>query len=79
MILNWKGGRLMQVAKIIELIGESTTGWEDAIQNAVKNASTTVDHITGVEVLNLTANVQNGEVVGYKANVKMAFGVRDNR
>jgi len=69
----------MEIAKVIELIGESNTGWEDAIKNAVKNASKTVDHITGVEVLNLTANVQNGEVVEYKANVKMAFGVDNNR
>lgn len=69
----------MEIAKVIELIGESKTGWEDAIRNAVKNASQTVDHITGVEVLNLTANVQNGEVVEYKANVKMAFGVERDR
>ncbi len=69
----------MEIAKVIELIGESNTGWEDAIKNAVKNASQTVDHISGVEVLNLTANVQNGEVVEYKANVKMAFGVDNNR
>lgn len=69
----------MQIAKVIELIGESNTGWEDAIKSAVRNASETVDHITGVEVLNLTANVQNGEVVGYKANVKLAFGVEEDR
>ena len=69
----------MQIAKVIELIGESNTGWEDAIKSAVRNASETVDHITGVEVINLTANVQNGEVVGYKANVKLAFGVEEDR
>ncbi|NLX91023.1 MAG: dodecin domain-containing protein [Firmicutes bacterium] len=69
----------MQIAKVIELIGESNSGWEDAIKSAVRNASQTVDHITGVEVLNLTANVQNGEVVGYKANVKLAFGVEEDR
>jgi len=69
----------VQIAKVIELIGESNSGWEDAIKSAVRNASQTVDHITGVEVLNLTANVQNGEVVGYKANVKLAFGVEEDR
>lgn len=63
------------MAKVMELIGESDRGWEDAIRNAVRNASQTVPNITGVEVLNLTANVQNGEVVEYKANVKMAFGM----
>jgi flavin-binding protein dodecin len=36
-----------------------------------------VDNITGVEVLNLTANIENGDVSEYKVNVKLAFGVRD--
>ncbi|RJX23656.1 MAG: dodecin domain-containing protein [Dethiobacter sp.] len=67
----------MGVAKVIELIGESNLGWEDAVKDAVERASKTVDNITGIEVLNLTANIDNGEVVEYKANVKLAFGVRD--
>ncbi len=66
----------MGVAKVIELIGESNEGWEDAVRDAVMRASDTVEGITGVEVLNLTANVSDGDVVEYKANVKLAFGVR---
>ncbi|MDO9535258.1 MAG: dodecin family protein [Bacillota bacterium] len=66
----------MGVAKVIELIGESNTGWEDAVKDAVIKASETVDGISGVEVLNLTAHVDDGKVVEYKANVKLAFGVR---
>lgn len=65
------------VAKVIELIGESNSGWEDAVKDAVHKASQTVDNITGIEVLNFTANVEQGEVIEYKANVKLAFGVRD--
>ncbi len=68
---------MMGVAKVIELIGESNLGWEDAVKDAVSRASKTVDNITGIEVLNLTANIDNGEVVEYKANIKLAFGVRD--
>lgn len=66
----------MVVAKVIELIGESNLGWEDAVKDAVEKASQTVEGITGVEVLNLTAHVDDGNVVEYKANVKLAFGVR---
>ena len=43
------------VASVIEVIGESTESWEDAVNNAVEAAAKTVQHITGVEVLNLTA------------------------
>ncbi|MDW7652026.1 MAG: dodecin family protein [Bacillota bacterium] len=65
----------MTVAKIVELVGESNVGWEDAVKNAVSDASRTVDNITGVEIYNLTASIDNGKIVEYKANVKVAFGV----
>jgi len=38
------------VAKVIELIGSSTTGWEDAAANAVKEAAKTVKNIRHVYV-----------------------------
>ncbi len=69
----------MTVAKVIELVGESNVGWEDAVRNAISDASKTVDNITGVEVYNLTANVHEGKIRDYKANVKLAFGVMDRR
>ncbi len=67
----------MSIAKVIELVGESQVGWEDAVRNAVKDASKTVENINGVEVYNMTANVDNGEIRDYKVNVKLAFGVLD--
>lgn len=65
----------MTVVKIIELLGESQVSWEDAVKKAVGEASKTVHGITGVEVLNLTADVKNGALVDYKANVQVAFAV----
>ncbi len=67
----------IEVAKVIELIGQSESSWDDAIKSAVRRAAKTVDNITGLEVLNLTASVNNGEVMEYKANVKLAFGVNN--
>ncbi len=63
------------VVKIIELVGVSKESWEDAAQNAVREASKTLDNITGVEVLHCTGNVENGKITEYKANVKIAFGL----
>jgi len=73
---NIKGEKKMGVAKVIELIGESNIGWEDAVKDAVNKASETVDGISALEVVNLTAHVDDGDVVEYKANVKLVFGVR---
>ncbi|MBX5463928.1 MAG: dodecin domain-containing protein [Clostridia bacterium] len=69
----------MAVVKIIELVGESPNSWQEAVQNAIQEAAKTVDHITGVEVLNATANVRDNRLTEYKANVKVAFVVDSNR
>ncbi|HOC06348.1 MAG: dodecin family protein [Bacillota bacterium] len=67
----------MSVYKVIELVGESSSGWQGAVEDAVQRAAKTVDGITGVELLNMTAKVKDGRVVGWKANVKAAFEVQD--
>ncbi|HXL05060.1 MAG: dodecin domain-containing protein [Firmicutes bacterium] len=65
----------MSVVKVVELLGESTTSWEDAVQEAISAACKTIRNITGVEVLNMTASIENGEIAKYKANVNVAFSV----
>ena len=66
----------MSVYKVIELVGESSSGWQDAVEDAVEKAAKTVDGINGVELVNMTAKVDNGKIVGWKANVKAAFEVK---
>ncbi|HEY8487015.1 MAG TPA: dodecin family protein [Limnochordales bacterium] len=67
----------MAVVKVIELVGESPIGWEDAVRQAVRQAARTIRHISGVEVLNWTANVDptDGSITEYKADVQIAFRV----
>jgi Uncharacterized conserved protein len=65
----------MGVVKVIELVGTSRQNWTDAVDNAVGEASRTLDDILGVEVTNFTANIDNGRIVEYKADVKVAFQV----
>lgn len=67
----------MSVFKVIELVGESSAGWQDAVEDAVERASQTIDGIAGVELVNMTAQVKNGRVVGWRANVKAAFEVQN--
>lgn len=66
------------VIKVIELVGASDLSWEDAVQVAVKEASKTIRGITGVEVVNWTGKVDpQGDLVGYRANVQVAFEVEN--
>ncbi len=65
----------MTVVKVVELVGESKTSWQDAVEQAVKQAAQTVRNISGVEVKNWTANVSGDSIVEYKADVHVAFTV----
>lgn len=58
--------------KVAELVGESPDSWKDAVQSAVSEASRNLRNIVAVEVVNFTANVENGRLVEYKANLKVA-------
>jgi len=65
----------MAVSKIIELVGNSTVGWEDAARFAVAAAAKSLHGITDVEVTSWTASVRDGDIVEYRAAVKIAFVV----
>lgn len=62
--------------KVIEVIGISDEGFEDAIHRAVAKASESVKGITGVEVVNMNAKVVDGAVSQYRVTCKLAFAVR---
>jgi len=67
----------MSIIKVVELIGISDKGWEEAARIAVKGASQTIKNITGVEIVSNTASVKDGELTEFKACVKVAFLLTD--
>jgi hypothetical protein len=69
----------MTTVKIIKVLGTSEESWETAAEEAVREASRTVDDITGVEVDDWTADVEDGEITEYKATVEVAFPVHSNQ
>ena len=68
---------MTSVAKVIEIIGSSEKGWEEAAQAAVSEAKKTIHEIHGVEITNMTAKVDPniGSITEYRAGVKVSFGV----
>ncbi|MDX1370986.1 MAG: dodecin family protein [Nitrososphaeraceae archaeon] len=68
---------MTHVAKIIEIIGSSEKGWEDATQVAIDEARKTIHGITGVEVVDMTAKVDpdTNRIKLYRVCVKIAFGI----
>jgi flavin-binding protein dodecin len=65
----------MAVKKIIELVGSSPKGWDEAAGSAVKEAAKTVRNITSVHVVSNTAKVQRNRITEYRALVRIAFTV----
>jgi len=61
--------------KVIEVIGISPESFDDAVNQAVAKAAESITGITGIEVENLSATVQNGAISSYRATLKLAFVV----
>jgi dodecin len=68
---------MTHIAKIIEIVGSSDKGWEEAAQVAVDEAKKTLHGIHGIEITDMTAKVDpdSGKITQYRAAVKVAFGV----
>ena len=69
----------MPVVKIIELVGCSSKGLQDAVECAVKEAAKTIRNLRGVDILSWTAKIENNKIVEYCANVKISFLVEEER
>jgi flavin-binding protein dodecin len=67
----------MPIVKIIEVIASSEKGIDDAIDNAVKEASKTVRNIDSVFVKNIKAHVKDGKVSTYGVICKISFRLED--
>lgn len=64
---------MSSIAKVIEVIAESDTSWDDAVNNAVAEAAKTVDNITEVWVGGMKALVENNKVARYRITAKVTF------
>ena len=63
----------MSVAKFIELSGQSSESFEDAVREAVQRASRTIRNIKSVWAKEFEAEVQGNNVTQFRVVVKIAF------
>jgi len=61
------------VYKVIEVIGTSPKSWEEAARTAVATASKSLRDLRIAEVGLLDMKVEEGQVVAYRARVKLSF------
>lgn len=62
----------MSLAKVIEVMAEGIS-MEEAVENAVIEASKTVHNIKGVYVEHINAIVEDNTITKYRLNLKITF------
>jgi dodecin len=63
----------MTVARVIELSATSDKSFEDAINMAVKRATSTLRNVESAWVKDQNVMIENGNITGYKANLAITF------
>lgn len=76
-IINRKN-KAMSVLKVIEILGNSTVSFEDAVQNVINETSKTVKNIKSVYIQDMQTTVNNNKITEYRINTKVSFGILDD-
>lgn len=63
----------MSVARVTEISSLSSTSFEDAIQQAITRASSTLRGVTSAWVKEQRVIVDDGQITGYQVNVNVTF------
>ena len=61
------------VYKIVEVIGSSSTSWEDAARSAVKTASKSLRDLRIAEITKLDVKIEDGKVTAFRARLSLSF------
>lgn len=63
----------MSVVKVIEIISESTEGWEDATRKGIKKAGESVKNIQSAYVREQSVSVKEDGAHHFRVNLKISF------
>jgi flavin-binding protein dodecin len=59
--------------KMVELVGSSTAGTDEAIKNAVETASKSLRHLDWFEVVETRGHLEEGKVAHWQVKLRVAF------
>ena len=63
--------------KLIEIVGTSEEGTDDAIRNGIARAAQTIKHLDWFEVAQVRGQIVDGQVKYYQVTMKVGFRVMD--
>lgn len=63
----------MAVARVSKITAASSTSFQDAVNEGLSRATQTLRGITGLEVLEQKAKVENGRITEYRVTLEVIF------
>lgn len=63
------------VYKLVEVVGSSATGTDDAIRRAIETAASTLRHVDWFQVTETRGHVVDGKVAHFQVTVKVGFRI----
>ena len=69
----------MPIVKVIEVIASSPKSFDEAVSNAVTEASKTIHNIDSVFVKDIKVHVKEGKISSYGVICKISFRLDENR
>jgi hypothetical protein len=67
----------MTVARVTEITASSPTSFDDAVATGVARAVKTLKNVKGAWVQEQNVEVDGGEIVAYRVNMKVTFVLED--
>ena len=65
--------QIASVYRIVDVVGESPTSWEDAGRRAVETAATSIRDLRVAEVVKMDMKLENGKVTAFRTGVALSF------
>jgi hypothetical protein len=63
--------------KVVELVGSSTQGTDEAIRNAIARAAKTLRNLDWFEVTETRGHLVNGKIAHWQVKIKVGFRMED--
>ncbi len=67
----------MSVARVTEISAISDQSFEDAVNQAINRATSTLRNVEAAHVKDMNVMIENGNITGYKANLEIVFVLED--
>jgi flavin-binding protein dodecin len=63
----------MAVARVTKITASSTHSFQEAVNDGLNRAASTLRGITGLEVIAQKAKVENGKITEYRVTIEVTF------